>query len=794
MKVLFRLTTMLALAIPLWVMASTTSVHLAEVLIPTDCSDFNNGMDGWKEKHADRKLTDEEESADGTVYLVGEDEDNSSFIYNKESDRAWTGDLSCTRVCFDYRVIEDGQSYTFNITPSFTIFAGSNPVDATLRATFFVEDPITENSGWQHYCVDITPDIMPEGWVMQIGSPNQWQDLVSNVSGIGFTTDVAMDDPSTSRRENETTDEEIGVDNICISSFTGTGVVDLHLEDAAGNIQTHFCEGETIYLDGTGSQNESDYYIDVWKRPAGSNAEYTWLADQLVNGWVAGELTDVINLTHLFLNDPEGAIIFSPECEYLVKLAISNSTLCVPWTAATVAFTIGGLPVPEFHFEDANGNEEEVFCVDEDIIFNGTASEYEEEYLVSITETSPAGDENLLLIINFSQGMVDAFSITDWLEQNGLAVQGGYTYSVLLIVRNDCDPWETLRKSFRVEKLESPYFPDPDFCRIGNNIEITVAANNMHENHSWLVYILPEGSDCATNPLPGDPILDSGNQGDASSYTFSLPYVEGQCIIVKHGTWSSACPWWELRRAFEVPGIPRVDPFFAVGSPTPINNDNFYMVHYTANANDFPTTHQWTLQTRLTEDDPWEPSNLIFNATTPTPMAFQRYTHYNRVCHFIQADTEEFCSENQVCYTFDPEGEGIVLVQSDDGRFRKELRLGEHRDIDLPDEDREGGDRGEGDGGRNIGEDTRPGNVFGDEMKLYPNPANTVLNFRLNTEVETSQTLSIIDMYGRTVRTQQLKAGQFSGTLDVSALPSGTYLLRMKHTDGQVRQRRFVVQ
>jgi len=59
------------------------------------------------------------------------------------------------------------------------------------------------------------------------------------------------------------------------------------------------------------------------------------------------------------------------------------------------------------------------------------------------------------------------------------------------------------------------------------------------------------------------------------------------------------------------------------------------------------------------------------------------------------------------------------------------------------------------------------------QIKLYPNPTQNLLNIHL--ENERTETLSIHDLYGRTVRTIQVIGQQ---VLDVSDLASGVYFVR----------------
>lgn len=107
------------------------------------------------------------------------------------------------------------------------------------------------------------------------------------------------------------------------------------IENAAGVIKSEFCYGEDIYLDGTASSGENQYFIDVRRRPIGNTGPFIWYEEL---GWTGGQVT-IVNLSQQFanLNPP---VYFEPGYEYEVKLALSNIRNCVAWTERTRRFKV----------------------------------------------------------------------------------------------------------------------------------------------------------------------------------------------------------------------------------------------------------------------------------------------------------------------------------------------------------------------------------------------------------------------------------------------------------------------
>lgn len=75
------------------------------------------------------------------------------------------------------------------------------------------------------------------------------------------------------------------------------------------------------------------------------------------------------------------------------------------------------------------------------------------------------------------------------------------------------------------------------------------------------------------------------------------------------------------------------------------------------------------------------------------------------------------------------------------------------------------------------------------DFNIYPNPTNGFINIELNS-AESNTTLQIIDVVGKIVMTEEFNNSGLK-SIDVSSLPSGTYILYMK-TDSKTGYKTFI--
>ena len=76
-----------------------------------------------------------------------------------------------------------------------------------------------------------------------------------------------------------------------------------------------------------------------------------------------------------------------------------------------------------------------------------------------------------------------------------------------------------------------------------------------------------------------------------------------------------------------------------------------------------------------------------------------------------------------------------------------------------------------------------------EELMLYPNPASDKLFYRFNDIPETAYTYSIIDIAGQIVLTGSLDGDSVSGSIDISELPQGAYIINFRNRMGTTAKR-----
>jgi hypothetical protein len=76
-------------------------------------------------------------------------------------------------------------------------------------------------------------------------------------------------------------------------------------------------------------------------------------------------------------------------------------------------------------------------------------------------------------------------------------------------------------------------------------------------------------------------------------------------------------------------------------------------------------------------------------------------------------------------------------------------------------------------------------------LMVFPNPATDNVELVLVDQLHQAESMSLIDMTGKTLRNQRMTSNRLS--LDVSAISSGIYILSVKTTDGHLISKRIMV-
>ncbi|NHN28011.1 T9SS type A sorting domain-containing protein [Flavobacterium jejuense] len=327
---------------------------------------------------------------------------------------------------------------------------------------------------------------------------------------------------------------EMEIDNVTITPPV-TSV--FHFEDASSNMKTDFCEGEDIFLNGTASFGENQYYLDIWRRPIGSTGAFQWQDKLGSNGWTSGQL-GVLNLSSLFGSQGYN---FIPGYEYEVKVATSSSP-CVGWVPSTHIFRVlSSNGSPAFTFNS--------FCAPNGTIsvtVTATDTTVGLNHWWGLIETSVAGSTtdatSLGLVGSIQSGTTTTFT--------GLSKDKNYY--IKHGVYNSCVSWRELRIALPQNVYWSGYTTNFSInaSNIGNNVHVTAiaASNPVFVSHHWSISYAPNGSTTGNNPVGVTPTLSP----DGMTATFNSGLVINTWYYIKHGTWNDCAPWGETRKAFKV--------------------------------------------------------------------------------------------------------------------------------------------------------------------------------------------------------------------------------------------------
>jgi hypothetical protein len=104
------------------------------------------------------------------------------------------------------------------------------------------------------------------------------------------------------------------------------------MQDINGNIKNTFCSGEDVIFNGTASTGESQYNVEIRRRPTGSGTFVSWANVGPFNGQAT-----TLNLSQLLLAQNK---FFEPGFQYGIYFTISNPGNCITPMTAKDAITI----------------------------------------------------------------------------------------------------------------------------------------------------------------------------------------------------------------------------------------------------------------------------------------------------------------------------------------------------------------------------------------------------------------------------------------------------------------------
>ncbi len=116
---------------------------------------------------------------------------------------------------------------------------------------------------------------------------------------------------------------------LAVPDFSANASLAYVFKNKEGVVKDNFCFGEDIFLDPSGTSNYDRYFMSVWRRPSGSNANFALYADY---GWTYSNNIGTLNLSKLVRTSGENpGEIFEPGYVYQLQFAIANPPNCIPW-------------------------------------------------------------------------------------------------------------------------------------------------------------------------------------------------------------------------------------------------------------------------------------------------------------------------------------------------------------------------------------------------------------------------------------------------------------------------------
>lgn len=428
---------------------------------------------------------------------------------------------------------QSGQNYliSFRIRATTNV---SNPNTTVLNSTLNVKIASGLVSG-SSYTIP-TPSSVQTIWSSTVAAVGaNWQTITVPFTASNNQSQLWLHPLMTaSSGSNGSAQIQMEVDDIAISPAV---IASMHFQNLAGTMKTDFCPGENVYMNGSNSTNETQYYIDVWRRPIGSTAAFQWQTQLGTNGWTIGQV-GVLNLSNLFAAQN---YFFTDGFEYQVKLAVGNS--CIPWVEITRIFRVFSNNVsPAFTFTStcaSNGT----------ISVTATASNTVPgiSQWWALMETNTAGATSDAATI----GQVGAILMGNTVTFTGLS--NTKNYYIKHGVYGDCMTWREQRTALPQNVSWANYTTNFNVAPSGNlngTVTVTAAAhsNPVTVNHHWSIFYAPNGVTTGNTNVPGNPDQCCSN----ATATFSANLVVNQWYYIKHGIWNDCMPWNETRKAFRV--------------------------------------------------------------------------------------------------------------------------------------------------------------------------------------------------------------------------------------------------
>lgn len=523
-----------------------------------------------------------------------------------------------------------------------------------------------------------------------------------------------------------------------------------------------------------------------WNRPNTITENTGWINvtintafDQMPVGWTIINGANTLANWQALISNVSGygfSVDIGQGSQHLEDVGLDN--FCV---------TQNSLPISNFDTEDAFGTIQDDFCVNQNIILNGSGSFFDTSNRFTLWRVNPNGSTSWVYNSPPFWGPGTTINVTQLLANNNNPIQlAAGDYQIIGVVGNACDGWVPDTVLFTIHDLPRPEFTI-ETCRIGDELELTVNGLGNGSGYFIEVYTTAPGDPCVTSPLPSFLTVSLSN-----TLTTTLPYVEGQCLVIRYWVHDGMCSG-ETVETYLVPEIPDLDPTI---DPTPnsqTGSPNWYTWSFISGfPSNFNTLHNWTVQVSETEDPyEWTPSNLVWGLGSPQAGAILSSEKYYRICHDVRLDSENFCSRSSTCIIIEARRGSSVNIVSEDGNITT-IDLEDIREVEeeVVVEEEEVGDRK-----RLEGEEQEGITDASSELELYPNPVANKLNIKVGKiSAEGNIHLQVTDVLGA-VHLTLTKEIHPNSTIQISSdnLGDGIYFLTVRYPNGTSKIKKFMV-
>jgi len=301
-----------------------------------------------------------------------------------------------------------------------------------------------------------------------------------------------------------------------------------------------------------------------------------------------------------------------------------------------------------------------------------------------------------------------------------------------------------------------------------NQAVINVIGNSSNQNSQWNLYEM-SGNSIADQDIISGPNPIQVLQGH--NVTFRVPNIAGKYYMIKHGVWTSTCPWVEQRRTILIPTFnDYVNSDFTGTYTSPAGGGAPYIQ---ATASAVNPVSDWLLFSS-TYDAPitgnmngWTFVTIVPNTNTPTFPNLQSGMYYV-VRHFSKHNCSDYAYTDKKFYGNGLRTTGNTTLEAIDthtGKMAKEeytafekLAQQELSNIQNP-------------------------------VKLYPNPASGVVNIAKNSEIGDFK-VTITNQYGKPMYEGVLSKDI---TLTLSGWRKGLYFVNI-HTPQGIKTEKLIVE